>query len=550
MKDNSNLRVILAVAFSFLFIVIYSRYLAPQTPEKQEITQTKIQENNAPKVTTTTQEIQNKAPVSNISNQKIIAVVQSKDFEIQIDSLGRIHQVYLKDKKYTGAPELGFFEHFKVLFGMMEEPKSLEKLPLLDPNALKPLEIRFSNENINQEAFSRDYEASQQEIFIDGEPKTLVLTQKLQNLELKKTITFYENLKYDLKITMSNPKESYFITNGSRPVTDRENYAFNGVILQTAEEKIEKIEDKDAKKVISFDSVKFIASVDRYYTSLFYLQNQDLHAMIDGDKNKNPMPYIHASGDIAFGGFIGPKDYQELKKIDANLINVVEYGLITFFAKPVFLLLEFLHQYLANWGWAIIVLTIIVKIILYPLSYKGMVSMQKLKDLTPKMKEIQEKYKNDPQKLQSHMMQLYKKHGANPMGGCLPLLIQIPIFYAIYRVLYNSVELKSAPFIFWINDLSVMDPFFVLPILMGVSMYIQQLLTPSGLSDPMQVKIFRMLPVVFTIFLIFFPAGLVLYWTINNILSIFQQLSINKMLDRQKAKEIAEHKEKKSSVKK
>lgn len=549
MKDNSNLRVILAVAFSFLFIVIYSRFFAPEAPKREQVAiNQELKEKQAPQIKADSN--MNTLPVLQ-EEKKIIATVQSKDFEIQIDSLGRIAQVYLKDKKYTGAPELGFFEHFKVLFGMMKEPKPFEKLPLFSASGLKPLEMRFSNETINQEAFSVDYEASQSDVMIDGSSQTLVLTQKLKDLEIKKIITFYDNLKYDIKIEVSNPNETYFVTNGSRPVTDKENYAFNGVILQKIDDKIEKIEDKDAKELKVFDEAKFIASVDRYYTSLFFTTDKNLNVMVDGDsKTKNPMPYISASGNVAFGGFIGPKDYQVLKSINPSLINVVEYGLITFFAKPVFLLLEYLHQYIGNWGWAIIALTIIVKLILYPLSYKGMVSMQKLKDLTPKMKEIQEKYKNDPQKLQSHMMQLYKKHGANPMGGCLPLLIQIPIFYAIYRVLYNSVELKSAPFILWINDLSVMDPFFVLPILMGVSMYVQQVLTPSGFTDPMQAKVFRMLPVIFTIFLIFFPAGLVLYWTINNILSIFQQLSINRMLDRKKAKEIAEHKEHKEHHKK
>lgn len=541
MKDNSNLRVILAVAFSFLFIVLYSHFFVTPQQENKQLHSVEMQNknNSAPDIKA------NNTSIVSVQNEadKIIATIDSKDFEIQIDSLGRIAQVYLKDKKYTTAPEIGFFDHFKVLFGLMPKPQPLEKLPLLNPQALRPLEVRFSNASINDEAFKVAYQASQSHLNIGKQPQIITLTQKLSQLEIKKIITFYENLSYDIKIEVSNPKEQYFITNGARPVTDKENYAFNGVILEKSDDKIEKIEDGDAKELKTFDEAKFVASVDRYYTTLFFAKEQKIYAMVDGEaKTKNPIPYLYAKGDLSFGGFIGPKDYQDLKSINPVLVDVVEYGLITFFAKPLFLLLEFLYQYLNNWGWAIIALTIIVKIILYPLSYKGMVSMQKLKDLTPKMKEIQEKYKGDAQKMQMHMMQLYKKHGANPMGGCFPLLIQIPIFYAIYRVLYNSVELKSADFIFWIHDLSVMDPFFVLPILMGVSMYIQQILTPNTFTDPMQAKIFRMLPVFFTFFLIFFPAGLVLYWTVNNILSIFQQLSINRMLDKKKQKEIQEHK--------
>ncbi len=540
MKDNSNLRVILAVAFSFLFIVLYSHFFAkPQEEQaKRAMSEQKALENKAPEI-----QKQESLSAPQITTDQVVSIIKASDFEIEIDRLGRISQVYLKDKKFTTAPEIGFFDQFQVLFGLKEKPKALEKLPLLNPKSLKPLEMRFSNEMINQEAFEVNYQASMKELHIVSQPQTLVLTQKLKELEIKKILTFYPNLQYDIKIEVSNPNEQYFITNGARPITDLENYAFNGVILEKSDSKIEKIEDGDAKQTQTFDAAKFVASVDRYYTTLFYAKDQAIHVMVDGDlKTKNPMPYVYAKGSIDFGGFIGPKNYQDLKAINPTLVNAVEYGMITFFAKPLFLLLEFLHQYLKNWGWAIIVLTIIVKIILYPLSYKGMVSMQKLKDLTPKMKEIQEKYKGDPQKMQAHLMQLYKKHGANPMGGCFPLLIQIPIFYAIYRVLYNSVELKSADFIFWIHDLSVMDPFFVLPILMGVSMYIQQALTPNTFTDPTQARIFKMLPIFFTIFLIFFPAGLVLYWTINNILSIFQQLSINRMLDRKKQKEIAEHK--------
>ena len=360
----------------------------------------------------------------------------------------------------------------------------------------------------------------------------------------------YLNTKINYDILSYLPKEAESMK--GQEVLDKDfNLASVGMMVTndlsdkevvSLKDKIEKIEDGDAKQTQEFESVKFVASVDRYYTTLFFAKQGGIPVAIDASGDKKPAPYIYANGDLELYGYIGPKDYKFLDSINGDLTYVIEYGIITFFAKPIFLLLEFLHSHIGNWGWAIIVLTIIVKLILYPLSYKGMVSMQKIKEITPKMKELQEKYKSDPQKLQMHMMQLYKKHGANPLGGCLPLLIQIPIFYAIYRVLYNSVELKSADFIFWIHDLSAMDPFFVLPILMGVSMYVQQRLTPSGFSDPTQEKIFRMLPVFFTIFLVFFPAGLVLYWTVNNLLTILQQLSINAMLERKKQREIAEHK--------
>lgn len=559
-NDNPNLRIILAVAISLVFISVYSYFQKP----KEDVVA-----NNSNIESASTQNSQDfpKMPSSNTSSliqpdfdtnavfdpDKTLASIISKDFEITIDSLGRISQVYLRDKKFIAPKQEGFFDHIKELFGFAPKPEKITKLPLLGKDSNKPLEIRLLDVALNNQAFSLPYQTSATQIEVVDSPQTLTLTQTLKGLVIKKIITFYPNLKYDIKIDIDNKGVSYAISSGARPVADADGYAFHGVLLKTSEDKIEKVEDKDADEhAQEFNGAKFVASLDRYYTSLvFTTKPEGLKVIIDAEAStRNPLPFLSFSGDSEFEGYIGPKYYKELKQIYPILTDVIEYGFITFFAKPVFLLLDFLHSYVQNWGWAIILLTLIVRIVLYPLSYKGMVSMQKLKELAPKMKEIQEKYKGDNQKLQVHMMELYKKHGANPMGGCLPLILQIPVFFAIYRVLYNAVELKSAEWILWINDLSVMDPYFVLPILMGVSMYLHQVLTPSAIADPTQAKIFKLLPVVFTLFLITFPAGLVLYWTVNNIFSIIQQLLINKMLARKKALEIALHKHSNTEVKK
>ena len=195
-----------------------------------------------------------------------------------------------------------------------------------------------------------------------------------------------------------------------------------------------------------------------------------------------------------------------------------------------------------NWGWAIVILTILIRLILSPLTYKAMISMNKLKDLAPKMKEIREKYKNDPQKMQAQVMELYRKHGANPMGGCLPMILQIPVFFAIYRVLLNAIELQGAPWILWIDNLAIKDPYFILPIIMGAAMYIQQRLTPTSFTDPMQEKIMKFLPVIFIFFFMTFPAGLTLYWCVNNIFALIQQIIINRMFKKRKELEMAEKK--------
>ncbi|WP_033773764.1 membrane protein insertase YidC [Helicobacter pylori] len=535
-NNNTNLRLILAVALSFLFITLYSYFFQKPNKTTTETTKQEVTHNNTalnPNAPTATQ---NFSATQTIPQENLLSAISFEHARIEIDFLGRIKQVYLKDKKYLTPKQKGFFEHVSHLFSSKESAQPpLKELPLLGDN-LKPLEVRFLDPTLNNKAFNTPYSASKTTL---GPNEQLVLTQDLGDLVIIKTLTFYDDLHYDLQIAFKSPNNiipNYVITNGYRPVADLDSYTFSGVLLENNDKKIEKIEDKDAKEIKRFSNILFLSSVDRYFTTLLFTDNpQGFEVLINPEiGTKNPLGFISLKNEATLHGYIGPKDYRSLKAISPMLTDAIEYGLITFFAKGVFVLLDYLYQFVGNWGWTIILLTIIVRIILYPLSYKGMVSMQKLKELAPKMKELQEKYKGEPQKLQAHMMQLYKKHGANPLGGCLPLILQIPVFFAIYRVLYNAVELKSSEWILWIHDLSIMDPYFILPLLMGASMYWHQSVTPNTMTDPMQAKIFKLLPLLFTIFLITFPAGLVLYWTTNNILSVLQQLIINKVLENKK----------------
>ena len=197
---------------------------------------------------------------------------------------------------------------------------------------------------------------------------------------------------------------------------------------------------------------------------------------------------------------------------------------------PLFKLLQFLQGFVSNWGVAIILMTCVVRLILYPLSAAGFRSMAKMRQVAPKMKKLQERYADDRQKLSQEMMALYKKEKVNPLGGCFPMLLQMPVFLALYWVLFESVELRQAPFFAWINDLAAMDDFFVLPILMGASMYFMQTLNPPP-PDPMQAKVLKFMPIMFTVLFLFFPAGLVLYWLTNNLLSMAQQFYINRQIE-------------------
>ena len=227
--------------------------------------------------------------------------------------------------------------------------------------------------------------------------------------------------------------------------------------------------------------------------------------------------------------YVGPKIQQELEKIAPGLELTVDYGVLTFIAKPIFWLMTKIHNIVGNWGWTIILLTMLIKLVFYKLSEASYKSMANMRKVQPRLAAMKERFGSDRQKMNQAMMKMYKEEKINPLGGCLPILVQIPVFISLYWVLLESVELRQADWIFWYTDLSTKDPYFVLPLLMGITMFIQQKLNPPPM-DPMQAKIMSALPIVFTVFFAFFPSGLVLYWVVNNTLSIAQQWYITKVV--------------------
>jgi len=246
--------------------------------------------------------------------------------------------------------------------------------------------------------------------------------------------------------------------------------------------------------------------------------------LIDDGVQKNGLTVFHTRI------YIGPKSIPVMKKAGVNLERSVNFGWFTVIAKPLHDLLMYLYSYLHNFGWCIILVVLLIKIVFYWPSKKSYESMAGMRKIQPEVKKLRDLFGDDKQKMGQEMMALYKKHKVNPLGGCLPIFIQIPVFFSLYKVLLISIEMRQAPFIGWIHDLSVQDPFYVLPIIMGISMLIQQQLNPAP-PDPMQAKLMKFLPVVFTVMFLFFPAGLVLYWVMNNTLSILQQWYVMKKLN-------------------
>lgn len=318
---------------------------------------------------------------------------------------------------------------------------------------------------------------------------------------------------------------------------------FTGAAIYTEGEKYQKMEFADITKGKAKHATKadngWVAMVQHYFVSAWLPEKgeREFFARNLGDDLFSvgvivPVAEVApgATGKITVPLYAGPEEQDKLKKIAPGFDLVVDYGWLTVIAAPLFWVLEMIHKFTGNWGWSIIGLTVLLKLAFFPLSAASYKSMAKMRVLTPKLQKLKETYADDRQRLNTEMMDLYKKEKVNPLGGCLPILIQIPVFIALYWVLAGSVEMRQASWLGWITDLSAKDPYYVLPIIMGVTMLVQTKLNPTP-PDPIQAKIMWIMPIVFTGMFFMFPAGLVLYWTVNNVLSIAQQWQINRMIE-------------------
>ncbi len=334
---------------------------------------------------------------------------------------------------------------------------------------------------------------------------------------------------------------------------------FLGAAITTPDEKYKKVTFKDLNEKIDIKITPegtwkegwqggWVSLVQHYFISAWIpdpktINKYSLRKL--GDKNLYVFGFTSNAIEVAPNSqstiiasfYAGPKDTEKLKLISPNLELTLDYGRLSIIAEPLFWLMKFIHGFVLNWGLAIIGLTFTVKLLFFKLSATSYKSMAKMRKLAPKMAELKERYGDDRQKMSQETMKLYQTEKVNPLGGCLPMLIQMPVFLALYWALMESVELRHAPFILWITDLSVKDPYFVLPIIYGITMYFMQKLNPQP-TDPMQARVMQMLPVVFTFMFLWFPAGLVLYWVTNNSLSMLQQYIITKDIEKADSKSL------------
>jgi YidC/Oxa1 family membrane protein insertase len=332
----------------------------------------------------------------------------------------------------------------------------------------------------------------------------------------------------------------------SRSYFDVETYSFKGPAVYdgTKSKDLNVESDSDSKYSATINNGWLASLQHQFVTAVVPPANQPYQYQLQVRNNEyliqatGPIVDVPAGATTRFHEdlFVGPKLQSQLAAMGRNLERTVDFGILTVLAQPLFTGLNFVHKLTGNWGWSIIIVTLLIKLLFYPLQQASGRSMAKMRAVGPRMKQIQETFKDDREKLGRAMMDLYKKEKINPLAGCLPMIVQIPVFISFYRVLLESVEMRQAPFLMWINDLSSRDPYFVLPLLMGGAMFAQFKLNPAP-PDPMQAKIMQFMPLIMTGMMAFFPSGLTLYWLTNTVLSIAQQWRVNKVVEAEAAKQ-------------
>ncbi|QFY89305.1 membrane protein insertase YidC [Magnetovirga frankeli] len=412
----------------------------------------------------------------------------------------------------------------------------------------------LSDESVDVPNHKKTYRAEKRDYALaeNSDELSVLLRWKSDNLEVEKIYEFQRG-SYEIKLIhrIKNLSSSdlpirdyrqFMRGNNSMSQESAFIYTYTGGAIFSPEEKFSKLDfDELAKETLSKDVTGgWIAMMQHYFLGAFIPDHDKpqhfyskkasderfILGLYSASKNLAPGESAEFTGRM----WLGPKLQEHLEDVAPGLELTTDYGWLTVIAKPLFWILKSIHDLVGNWGWAIVLLTVLIKLAFYRLSAASYRSMAGMRQLAPRLQQIKERYGDDKEKFNKAMMELYQKEKINPVGGCLPILVQIPVFIALYWVLLESVELRNAPFILWIDNLSVKDPYYILPLVMGVSMYIQQKLNPAP-PDPLQAKIMMSLPFIFTVFFAFFPSGLVLYWVVNNLLSILQQWRITKLIE-------------------
>lgn len=532
-----NNRTILAIALIILVWSGYSMLFPPQKTVPAESTQQVGErsadvetENQLVKKSVSGEKVEQQRPITIPSEEKRVRV-ESERFLFELTSTGgMLRDVILKKYKQENSPES------KPVNLTEFSGKSLATFKTAGREGLfLPADLPYALKDART-----DYKLSA------GESQTVTFVAQVSNgLEIHKSYTFYaDSYQIDLEINLINRSQQQArgvfdlslvnVWDDTRGDSTRDFVGSASLIGEKIEE--DKPKDLQTSSKVYSKGLVWSGFVTKYFATLVNPQsgaaqkiNVESGEGYVENRFSSPNLSLEPNERISFNyvAYLGPKDYDILQSIGHHFDKAVDLGFFSIIGQPLLVVLKFFHTYLGNWGFAIVLLTICIKALFWPLTQKSYTSMQAMQKLQPQMTKLREKYASDKQRLNQEMMSLYKENRVNPFGGCLPILIQIPVFFALYQVLLNSIDLRHAPFILWITDLSAKDPYYVTPLIMGVTMFLQQKMTPSNM-DPTQARIMLMMPVVFTFLFLNFPSGLVVYWLVNNILTIAQQYLIKR----------------------
>lgn len=499
-------------------------------------------------------------PAVDVHADKVITV-KTDVFSLEIDTKGgTIRNLDLL--QYPHEKENTIVNKLFSLVGMGPEEKDLSPIRLFDSNTEKLFLAQSGLIASSGSAAGPDHHASytaeKDSYELAGEQQTLSVPLTWTNnagLAVTKIYTFTRgsySINVDQKVSNNSAKTWTGRQYGQLlrvPFEDDKGNTFirtyAGGVVYTEEEKYQKVTFEDmAEENLSVSTLGGWSAMTQHYFASAWIPpvDEDNHFYTKELKDwryvigsYSPAVSIAPHTDAVFTShlFSGPKIQPMMEKVAPGLELTVDYGWLTVIGKPIYWLLNRIHDYIGNWGFSILGVTLCIKLLFFKLSQASYRSMAKMRKIQPRLKALQEKFADDRQRFNTEMMAMYKKEKVNPMGGCLPIMVQIPVFISLYWVLIETVELRQADFALWVQDLSAQDPFFILPIIMGITMKIQQSLNPAPI-DPLQAKVMKMFPIIFTVFFLFFPAGLVLYWVCNNALSIIQQWYITKQIEAEK----------------
>ncbi|MEN6373508.1 MAG: membrane protein insertase YidC [Smithella sp.] len=559
-------KTMLAIVLSLGVLLVYQVFFAkPQIPSKQPAVPSR-QATQSAKAKEVPNQMAAAPNTATIAKKSIKSTVSPKDIKVETAQYSAIFSTKggaLKSFQLKGYQKDcincagDIYPRIKNLITGSKQPlppKSKGYVELVDvkEGMPYPLAVTFPESSIDIAPDAiYDADTAKLDLINTKEKKSLIFSCTYDDkIKVEKIFTFNpDNYTINLDVKVYNltaaplnqtPKLSW--QQYADPNKEVDSYGHEGPVASIARS-IEREEPKklDKEKIqgpnvlwSGYESKYFIASFIPENPSLTStIMNRDAADMVSVSiKGQKELIPGNQSGSFSYTLYMGPKEHNLLKTQNVGLEDSIDFGSwLKWLALPLLWVLNFIHNYIANYGLAIIVLTLLIKIIFWPLGNLSYKSMQEMKNLQPKIAELKERYKNDQQKIGAETMALYKAHHVNPFGGCLPMIIQIPIFFGLYKALLYSIELRHSPFFWWIQDLSAKDPYYITPIIMGATQFIQQKMTPTMGGDPMQAKLMLFMPVIFTFFFLNFPSGLVIYWLFNNIFSIGQQYYMNKKLE-------------------